>query len=523
MRTMAIRMIIALALAGCSTARRDAVSSEPPAGRASAALGLFEAHRDVGATGKRGAVAYDARTGRYRVSGGGANIWGAADAFHFVSARRSGDIHLAADIEWTGAGVDPHRKAGPMIRANLSAGSPYVDVMVHGDVLVALQYREVQDGPTFEIRSPVSRPRRVRLEKEGDYVFFSVAGADGVLRHAGGNYRLAMPGPYHAGLAVSAHNDGVVETAVFSNVALTVPKLATVPDTGHAAAVESTLEVIEIGGAGGRRIVRHFDGRIEAPNWSRDGGSLIYNAGGLIHRLPVAGGEPTVIDTGPRRKNNNDHGLSPDGTQLAISDQSEADDHSRIYVLPATGSRAPRLVASHPAAPSYWHGWSPDGRTIAYTALRPGTGDYDIYVKDIAGGPERRLTTAPGVDDGPDYPPDGRHIYFNSVRSGAMQIWRARARDGANPEQVTFDRAYRDWFPHPSPDGRWIAFVSFGLDVALGDHPPNRDVWLRIMPADGSAPPRVLTKLFGGQGTINVPSWSPDGRAIAFVSYRLVR
>ena len=484
-------------------------------------LGAFEGEGDVGATAMRGRTVRDA--GTYRVTGGGANIWGEEDAFHFVWARRSGDLHAAADVEWVGTGVDPHRKAGVMIRQNLTPGSPYADVVVHGDGLVALQYRDVQDGPTHEIRSNVKAARRVRLEREGGYVYFSVAGADGVLRHAGGNYRIAFAEPYYVGLAVSAHNNAVAETAVFRNVELTVPKLAHVADTGYPAKVESTLEVMELTGAESRRVVRHFDGKIEAPNWSRAGGSLIYNSGGLIYRIPAAGGQPAVVNTGPQRKNNNDHGLSPDGTQLAISDQSAPDDQSRIYVLPAQGSAAPRLVASHPSTPSYWHGWSPDGRTIAYTATRPETNDYDIYVRELAGGPERRLTTAAGLDDGPEYSPDGRWIYFNSARTGAMQIWRTRASDGANPEQVTRDPAWRDWFPHFSPDGKWIVFISFGTDVALSDHPPNRDVALRIMPADGSAPPRVLTKLFGGQGTINVPSWAPDGSAIAFVSYRLVR
>lgn len=288
-------------------------------------------------------------------------------------------------------------------------------------------------------------------------------------------------------------------------------------------AVESMLEVMDIAEPKSRRMVRRFDERIEAPNWTRDGRSLIYNGGGRLYRIGLDGGEPVVIDTGPRLKNNNDHGLSPDGTRLAISDQSEPDGLSRIYVMPLAGSRAPRLVAGHPVGPSYWHGWSPDGRTLAYTASRPETNDYDIYARDLAGGPERRLTTAPGLDDGPEYSPDGRYLYFNSVRSGDMRIWRMRAADGADPEQVTHDAGYRDWFPHISPDGKWITFVSFGMDVALGDHPPNRDVVIRIMPADGSAKPRVLTRLFGGQGTMNVPSWSPDSRRIAFVSYRLVR
>jgi hypothetical protein len=505
-------LLLMLSLGACATPDRS------PDGR----IGLFEAAADVGETDLAGRTRHDAAAGTYRVTGSGANIWGTADAFHFVWTRRSGDLHASAKVEWIGKGVDPHRKAGLMIRQNLSPGSPYADVVLHGDGLVALQYRDTQDGPTYEIRSHVTGADRLRLEREGDYVFFSVAGPDGVLRHAGGNYRIAFTGPYHVGLAVSAHNAAVAETAVFSDVALTVPKLAHVPDTGYPAAVESTLEIMELEGAQSRRVVRHFMGKIEAPNWSRDG-FLIYNSGGLIYRIPAAGGEPGVLDTGPYRKNNNDHGLSPDGSMLAISDQSEPDDHSRIYVLPSAGSSRPRLVVGHPSTPSYWHGWSPDGRTLAYTATRPETDDFDIYARDLAGGPERRLTTAKGLDDGPEYSPDGRYIYFNSARTGAMQIWRIRASDGANPEQVTHDPAWRDWFPHFSPDGKWIVFISFGLDVALGDHPPNRDVVLRIMPADGSAPPRVLTKLFGGQGTINVPSWSPDGKAIAFVSYRLVR
>jgi Tol biopolymer transport system component len=492
-------------------------------GVATAQVGAFDRGQDVGAVRLAGAASHE--SGRYRVTGGGANIWGEADAFQFVWTRRSGDLHVAADIAWDAArpGSDPHRKAGLMIRQNLSAGSPYADVMVHGDGLIALQYRELQDGPTRQIIAATRAPSaRVRLEREGDYVYFSLPGPDGRLAHAGGNYRIRLGPEYHVGLAVSAHNDALTETATFSNVTLEVPVLAYVPDTGYPARVESTLEVMEVGGAQSRRVVRHFDGKIEAPNWSRDN-QLIYNSGGRIYRIPADGGEPVVINTGPNIDNNNDHGISPDGTELVISDQSDEDNLSRIHILPITGSDAPRLVVGRSDARSYWHGWSPDGRTLAYVHVSTDNRLYDIHVRDVAGGPERPLITGEGVDDGPEYSPDGRHIYFNSTRSGAMQIWRADATDGSSPEPVTSDPSYRDWFPHLSPDGRWIVFVSFGLDVELGDHPPNRDVMLRIMPADGSAPPRILTRLFGGQGTINVPSWSPDGRQIAFVSYRLVR
>jgi Tol biopolymer transport system component len=508
----------------CALAGAALLGLAAPAPAAAARIGQFDTQQDIGATALRGAATFDRQANAYRVTGGGANIWANADAFHYVWTQRSGDLHVAADIAFAAARPtsDPHRKAGLMIRQNLTPGSPYADVMVHGSGLVSLQWRDVQDGPTHQLESNVAAPRRVRLEREGDYVFFSVAGADGVLHHAGGNYRIRIPGPYHVGLAVSAHNNALAESATFSQVEMNVPVLAVVPDTGYPARVEATLEVMEVGGAQSRRVVRHFDTKIEAPNWTHDGQSLIYNSGGLIYRIPVGGGEPVVVDTGPLAKNNNDHGISPDGTQLIISDQSEPDNLSRIHLLPLAGSDAPRLIVGRPDARSYWHAWTPDGRTIAYVHVAADNSAYDIYTRDLAGGPERVLIHSAGVNDGPEYSPDGRWLYFNSTRSGAMQIWRAQA-DGSNPEQVTNDIAWRDWFPHFSPDGRWIAFISFGTDIPLGDHPPNRDVSLRIMPADGSAPPQILTRLFGGQGTINVPSWSPDGLHIAFVSYRLVR
>ena len=505
-----MRKIIALAaLVSLSIAP---ASAEP--------VGDFAEHADVGQISTPGSVAV--ADGTYRLTASGANIWGTEDAFHYVWTQRSGDLHVAADIVFEGTGGDPHRKAGLMIRQNRTPGSPYADVMVHGDGMVSLQYREVQDGPTRQIVSAVKAPRRVRLERERDFVYFSVAGADGVLHHAGGSFRIAFQAPYMVGLALSAHDNATTETALFSNVELTVPQLANVPDTGYAAQVESTLEVLTISNRD-RRVVRQFDGKIEAPNWSRDGKSLIYNSGGKIWRIPVEGGAPVALDTGRFVDNNNDHGLSPDGRLLVISDQIEPDNLSRIHVVTLDGSAPVRTLVDDPAARSYWHGWSPDGATLAYVRVGASDGSYDIWTKDLAGGAARPLVTGPGVDDGPEYSPDGQYLYFNSTRSGAMALWRAKA-DGSEPVMLTHDPARRDWFPHLSPDGQWIVYVSFGDDVALEDHPPNReDVQLRIMPADGSAPPAVLTRLFGGQGTINVPSWSPDGRQVAFVSYRLKR
>jgi TolB protein len=275
--------------------------------------------------------------------------------------------------------------------------------------------------------------------------------------------------------------------------------------------VQSTLEVVTAA-TGARRVIYRTGDHIEAPNWSRDGKYFVYNSGGRIYRLPAGGGRPELIDTGTCIRCNNDHGISPDGSLLAISDESAAGKKSHIYVLPIAGG-TPRLITAN--APSYWHGWSPDGKTLAYCAERKR--EFDIYTIPLAGGEERRLTTAKGLDDGPDYSPDGKAIYFNSVRTGRMQIWRMKP-DGSDQEQVTADE-YNNWFAHPSPDGRWIVFLSYPKEVA--GHPGGKDVMLRMMPAGGGEI-RVLAKLFGGQGTINVPSWSPDSREVAFVSYQRV-
>lgn len=256
------------------------------------------------------------------------------------------------------------------------------------------------------------------------------------------------------------------------------------------------------------RTVHETDAHIEAPNWSPDGATLVFNAGGLIYRMPEGGGEPEFIDTGFAIRCNNDHGISPDGTQLAISDSTQ-DDASCVYVLPIAGG-IPRRVTT--LTPSWWHGWSPDGARLAYTARRDGV--FGIYTIDIGGGEETCVIGGGGHYDGPDYTPDGAWIWFNSDRGGSMQLWRVRP-DGSDAEQMTADERV-NWFPHPSPDGKHVAYLAYQNGVT--GHPGGKDVELRLMPGDGGTL-RILTGLHGGQGTINVPSWSPNSRQFAFVRY----
>lgn len=275
--------------------------------------------------------------------------------------------------------------------------------------------------------------------------------------------------------------------------------------------VESTLEVFTLA-TSERTVVYKAPVHFEAPNWSRDDKFLFYNSEGKIYTIPVKGGEPTLLFTGFAQKCNNDHGLSPDGTKLVVSHHESETGKSIIYTLPIAGGDPEQIT---PKGPSYWHGWSQDGKQLAYCAER--NGEYDIYTIPVKGGVEKRLTTAKGLDDGPDYTANGKYIYFNSVRTGKMKIWRMKP-DGTQQKQVTFD-AYNDWFAHPSPDGKWIVFVSYEPDVE--GHPANKNVMLRLMPIGGGQI-KVLAKLFGGQGTINVPSWSPDSKKFAFVSYRVL-
>jgi Tol biopolymer transport system component len=369
-----------------------------------------------------------------------------------------------------------------------------------------LQFRQAKGAATREIQANVPAPKRLRLEKRGKYVRMYLASGGGDLEFSGAAVPLSFAEPFYVGIGVCAHNQDVTEKAVFSNLALT-EDLA----SRGKPVLYSTLESLTIS-SGDRRVVHVTPTRIEAPNWLPDGRSLLFNSGGRIHQISAGGGKPELLDTGFATRCNNDHGVSPDGKMLAISDQSQGRKQSLIYVLPVAGG-TPKLITQW--GPSYWHGWSPDGKTLAFCGARQG--EFDIYTIPVTGGQETRLTTAKGLDDGPEFSPDGKAIYFNSERTGSMQIWRMKP-DGGDQEAITSD-GYNNWFPHPSPDGKSLVFLSY--EGAVKGHPENKDVTLRRMSL-ASKKIDVLAQLFGGQGTINVPCWSPDSQKIAFVSYQLI-
>jgi TolB protein len=470
-------------------------------------LGIFERQNDIGNVNKPGSAAYDAEKQEYTINGSGANMWADHDEFYFVWKRMKGDFILTTRAQFIGEGVEQHRKIGWMVRSSLDSDSAHVNAVVHGDGLTSLQFRRGKGAMTEEVRSSLKGADVIQLARKGDTYTMSVARfGDAFVTQQISD--LTLSNEVYAGLYVCSHNKDVVEKAVFRDVRITVPARDDfVPYRDY---IGSNLEILDVE-SGNRKIIYRAPGSIQAPNWTPDGKALIYNSGGRLNRFDLAKKAPVVIDTGFATSNNNDHVLSFSGGMIGISHHSKEDQNkSIIYTLPVQGG-APKRVTSK--GPSYLHGWSPDGKFLLYTGER--NGDFDVYKIPAEGGEETRLTTAKGLDDGPEYSPDGRYIYFNSTRGGTMQIWRMKP-DGSGQEQITNDE-YNNWFPHISPDGKSIVFLSFSKDVDPSDHPFYKQVYLRLMPAAGGSP-RVIAYVYGGQGTINVPSWSPDSRKVAFVS-----
>ena len=481
-------------------------------------VGIFKNHADIGNPAIKGEVQYDAGTQAYTIKGGGYNVWFNRDEFQYAYNKLKGDFILTANVKLLDEGKNPHRKIGWMVRAGVEENAAHMSAVLHGDGLTALQWRRLRGAymrdPEDEIFAIKKNAEIIQLERIGKMFIMRIANAGEPLQEIGRTDMIDMPDEVLGGLFVCSHNAEVQEAGMAWNVRIE----KTVQDTYNGykdGILGSRLEIMNV--FDGKRTIIHQDsGRFEAPNWMADGKKLLFNQGGSIYTIPIEGGKPEKLNTGAANSNNNDHVISFDGKWLAISSHRQGlpGGGSTIYYLPITGGE-PTMVTD--STPSYLHGWNPNGKELVYTAQRLSNSiAYNIYKKPIAGGPEVQLTfNKKGLADGPEFSPDGKFIYYNSTQTGTMQIWRMKP-DGSSQEQITFDE-YNNWFAHISPDGKWMTILSFQPTVPAGDHPFYKRVMLRLIPVSGGAP-KVIAYLFGGQGTINTPSWSPDSKRIAFVS-----
>jgi|SRR5882672_2841088 len=517
-QNLALMLSLLLSLAGSLASAQSNSNS----------IGLFDAQNDVGDNPRPGSASYDATSGEYRITGGGANMWGAVDAFHYVWKRATGNFSVTADVRFIGKGVEDHRKAVLAVRKSLEPNAAYADVALHGDGLTALQFRPIPGADTSEVRSSKQAPVRIRIERRGAQFLMSV-GKPGDPLVAAIPATVSLEGPVYIGIGVCSHDAKVLETAVFSNVRIQeLPPSRPEPNPEK---VRSKISIYDLESKSAH-VAYSADKLWEAPNWSPDGKYLLANSGGMIYRFVLdAKGEaqPEKLALDAAYDCNNDKALSPDGKRLAFSAQHAPAAGSQVYVSNADGTN-PQLLTL--GIPSYFHGWSPDGRWLTFVAERGG--NFDIYRVSATGGKEERLTSSPGFDDGPDYSPDGKWIYINTDRSGGWDIWRFPAEgagtNDSKAERVTGD-AGEDWFPHPSPDGKSMVFLTF--PPGTKGHDFKTAVQLRMIPlpasnaaatlpkGDDDAVP-VLAQFFGGQGSINVNSWSPDSKKFAFVSYELL-
>ena len=481
-------------------------------------VGIFKNNADIGNPKIKGAASFDAATQTYTIKGAGANVWYNRDELHYLYNKIKGDFILTANVKLVGEGKTAHRKIGWMIRESEQEESAHISAVVHGDGLTALQWRPLRGAymrdPEDELFDIKKNVEIIQVERSGKKIIMRAANFGEPLQLVGIQEMKDMPDEVLAGLFVCSHNADVLEEAMAWNVRIEKP-VADNYDPGKQGFLSSSLETVNVFD-GVRKIIHQDSGRFEAPNWMPDGKRLLFNQDGSIYTLPVEGGTPEKLNTGIANKNNNDHVISFNGKLLGISHQRAGlpEGGSTVYVLPLTGGE-PKLLTD--STPSYLHGWSPDNKEVTYVAKRLSTSPvYNIYKKNINGGAEVQLTfNKKSHVDGPEYSPDGKYIYYNADETGTMQVWRMKP-DGSNKEQITFDE-YHNWFPHISPDGKWIVILSFPPTIPSNDHPFYKRVMMRLMPASGGAP-KVIAYLYGGQGTINTNSWSPDSKHIAFVS-----
>ena len=479
--------------------------------------GIFSKSTDIGNPKTTGSSIYSPDDQSYTLKGSGYNIWFARDEFQYLFKPLKGDFILTANFRFTGKGSNGHRKTGWMVRTSTDDDALHISAVLHGDGLTVMQWRdskgEEMKDPQDQVFAKDSSYSVIQLERAGKIIFMRAAKEGKPFENIGSYEMVNLPDEVLAGLFICSHDPEVSEEVSVWNVRIDKP-VADNYSQARDGAVGCRLETMTVAD-GKRKVIYEKQGRFEAPNWMNDGKKLLFNMDGLINTIPVNGGEIAVLNTGTVKRNNNDHGISFNGKLLALSGSREgAPGGSQVFVVPIEGGE-PKQITDN--TPSYFHGWAPNNKEVVYVAQRNGIPIYNIYRNSIKGGKEVKLTNLKEGEhvDGCEYSPDGKFIYFNASISGNMQLWRMKP-DGTGMEQLTFDEN-KNWFPHISPDGKWIAYIAFPPDIEKNAHPANKRVTLRLMPANGGEP-KVIAYLYGGQGTINVPSWSPDSKQIAFVS-----
>lgn len=429
------------------------------------------------------------------------------ESSHFLYKSIQGDFILRAHFTTTNKNSDV--KIGWNIRNNLNFNSSNISAFIDEKGNSFLNFNDDKNNQSKKVNIENSVLNVIQLERIGNNYILSIA-------KFGDPFSTIKIIDKHlfnevfVGLFITSKNPIEIN---FTNVRIIKP--AKKDFTPYQDYIGSNLEILNIK-TGLRKTILHSAHSIQAPNWINTDKEMVYNSNGFLYKFHLKSKEVSQIETGFANQNNNDHVFSFDEKLLGISHHNKDDNRdSSIYIMNPKGEKNPKKITLDKIGNSYLHGISPDNKTLIYTAHRKGK--HDIYGIDIDSRKEFQLTDTKDLDDGSEYSPDGKYIYFNSNRTGNMQLWRMDS-DGKNPKQLTFDTNYKDWFPHISPNGKWIVFISFPPDISFGDHPFYKQCTLRLMPTDLSSNPKIIAYIYGGQGSINVPSWSKNSKRIAFIT-----